>query len=149
MYDLVTFYLCFIFVGCIKSMIKRLMGRTWLAEISRFLMTGGLNTVLTLLVYQLAVTFVSATVAYAIAWGLGFLFVCIAYPKFVFRSDDSSLTKAIPLLFFYLTSFLIGLFLTSLFVGYGVNGRLSIFIVIFLTSALNFIAGKFLYGKKG
>lgn len=111
-------------------------------------MTGGLNTLFTLAIYQLVVTFLSPSISYTIAWLVGFLFVLIAYPKFVFRSESLSIKKSISLLLFYLGSFLVGLLLTWSFVHWGLNERLTIFVVIAITSTINFIAGKFLYGNK-
>jgi len=128
-------------------MIKKILGSPLTGEAARFLMTGGLNTVLTIALYQLLVSFVNPSLSYAIAWIAGFIFVAITYPKFVFRSDSTSLRQSMALFYVYLVSFLVGIFLTWMFVRGGGNERFSIFVVIAITSTINFIAGKFLYGN--
>jgi len=119
-----------------------------MAEIFRFIMTGGLNTILTIALYQLLVTYINPEVSYALAWLAGFVFIAIAYPKYVFRSDSRSTGKIVLLAILYAVSFSLGLFLMFLFIKLGLHERLSVFVVIAITSSVNFIFAKWLFGNR-
>jgi len=122
--------------------------RDLLAEITRFITVGGVNTFLTFLLYQLLVTYLNPQWSYAIAWLSGFVFVSIAYPKYVFRSGKSSPKQLFLLLLLYVSSFLLGLFLMDLSVVLGMHKRISVIAVIIVTSIMNYIFTKFLFGRK-
>lgn len=119
-----------------------------MAEISRFVTTGGINTLLTLLLYQLLVTWFSPQWSYAMAWLSGFVFVCFAYPKYVFRSGKSSPGQLLLLLLLYVSSFLLGLFLMDMGVLWGFHKRVSVIAVIVVTSGINYILAKLLFSDR-
>ncbi|WP_161957567.1 GtrA family protein [Mariprofundus sp. EBB-1] len=115
------------------------------AEVIRFALTGGLNTLLTIALYQLLVTFINPEISYAVSWLAGFAFIAIAYPKYVFRSATTGVRQIVLLALLYLLSFFLGLYLTSAFVALGMHARLAVFAVIAITSALNFIFSRLLF----
>jgi len=119
-----------------------------LAEITRFITTGGINTLLTLLLYQLLVSYISPQWSYAVAWLFGFVFVSLAYPKYVFRSGNSSFRQLLLLLLLYVSSFLLGLYLMDLCVVWAVHKRISVVAVIVVTSTVNYLLAKLLFSNK-
>ena len=119
-----------------------------LAEISRFITTGGINTLLTLLLYQLLVTYISPQWSYAVAWLSGFVFVSLAYPKYVFRSGKVSFRQLLLLLLLYVSSFLLGLYLMDVCVAWAVHKRISVVAVIVVPSTMNYILAKLLFSNR-
>ena len=109
-----------------------------LAELARFVTTGGVNTLLTLALYQFLVTYIRPEISYAIAWISGFVFLAVAYPKYVFKSETPSIRQTGLLLALYLASFSIGLFLMWLSVQWALHERLSVIIVIVITATGHF-----------
>ena len=110
------------------------------SELFRFIVTGGMNTLLTIALYQLLVSFISPELSYAISWIAGFAFVAIAYPTYVFCSGFASKRQLILLAIFYLLSFALGLWLTSLFVGHGLHVRITVFAVSAVTACVSVAA---------
>ena len=80
------------------------------AELSRFLVAGFANTLLTTVVYQLVVTVLTPTVAYSLAWLAGLLVVATAYPTFVFRAKGGK-ARGLVIATTYAMVFIIGLLL--------------------------------------
>ena len=127
---------------------KRVFKKNLVAEIFRFLVTGGMNTLLTIALYQLMVTYINPEISYAIAWLTGFVFIAIVYPTYVFRSSSRSVWQIILLALLYVFSFSLGLFLIKLVVDTGLNERLAVFVVLGITSSISFIGAKLLFRVK-
>ena len=104
----------------------------------RFLFTGGLNTILTIAIYQLLLFVVSPSSAYGISWGIGLVYVALCYPKIVFQKKMTFANIA-KTIFVYLSIFILGLVCTNYLVLLSVPPRLVIFIVIVITVAFNFL----------
>ena len=117
-----------------------LQGRKMM-ELLRFLGAGIGNSLVTLAVYQFFVTVLSPAFAYAIAWAIGILLVAFCYPSFVFRVRATAMSKGV-IGAIYLGSFGLGLILTGLLSYLGLHSRLIVFVVLIVTSATNFIAGR-------
>ncbi len=103
----------------------------------RFLGAGIVNTLLSLLVYQMALFLVSPVLAYAIAWLAGIVFLIVVYPKHVFRVN-AHYPQRIMMIVIYGIVFVISSWVLSLLDEY-INARFSIFLVIVFSTLLNFI----------
>ena len=111
----------------------------------RFLTVGTLNTLGTLLLYQLLLFVMSYTPAYVIAWAAGLVFVNLAYPLFVYgkalAGRDSLWNTG-----YYLLSFVASWLLLQLFTaGLGVAPRLSVFCVLAVIVPVNFLVTRYIY----
>jgi len=114
------------------------------ADGMRFLVAGGLNTLLTLVVYQALLLVMPYPAAYAAAWIAGLLFVMIVYPSRVFPEGRKRLADRLALGASYVAVFLLGLLLLHLLALIGIDPRLSIFLVMGFTTAAGFIASRVL-----
>ena len=115
----------------------------------RFLLAGGLNTVLSYLVYLLLNMVVSYQVAYALSWLFGLLFIIVFYPSKVFVGSENSKKKIALLILQYVFVFVCGLQCLMLMVGYlGLSEALAALFTTVFTTGLNFILMRLLYRKK-
>lgn len=111
----------------------------------RFVTVGTVNTLGTLLLYQLLLFVLPYDPAYVIAWAAGLVFVNLAYPLFVYgkalASRDSLWNTG-----YYLLSFAASWLLLRLFTaGFGVAPRLSVFGVLAVMVPLNFAVTRYIY----
>jgi putative flippase GtrA len=111
-------------------------------EISRFLLAGFTNTLLTMGLFQLLVTFVNPAIAYSLSWLSGLLFAAIAYPTFVFEVKRN-LANGLALTLVYACVFFFGLLLLRTLEQFLVNLRWGILIVVGATTALNYFGSRF------
>lgn len=114
------------------------------ADGMRFLVAGGLNTLLTLIVYQVLLLVMPYPAAYAVAWIAGLLFVMVVYPSRVFPEGRKGLADRLALGASYVAVFLLGLLLLHLLTLIGIDPRLSIFLVMGFTTAAGFIVSRVL-----
>jgi len=113
-------------------------------DLLRFLLAGGLNTLLTLAVFQIALFVTNASIAYAISWIAGILFVVMFYPTRVFPEGRTGPRDRIALGASYVAMFLLGLGLLNVLTWLGMQPRISIVIVLAFTTAANFVASRLL-----
>ncbi len=111
------------------------------AELSRFLVAGFANTLLTTVVYQLVVTVLTPTVAYSLAWLAGLLVVATAYPTFVFRAKGGT-ARGLVIATAYAMVFVIGLFLFTVLDSLAVHKRLGIFGVLAVTTTMSYFGSR-------
>lgn len=105
----------------------------------RFLVAGLANTGLTIAAYQVAVTFLSPPVAYALAWALGLVFVYFVYPSRVFVGGRNDRRSRILTIIVYLAGFGIGQVALLAFIATGGDQRAAIFSSLVITTIFNFI----------
>ena len=117
---------------------------SFIADSFRFLVAGGLNTLLTLGLYQLLIFALSPHLAYAVSWLAGIIFVIKVYPDRVFPGGRSDTKARIKLGLSYLGVFLLGLAILHLSCSLGVDARLAILIVICATTTTNIVVGRLL-----
>lgn len=123
-------------------------GNHLLADGFRFILAGGVNTLLTLGVYQLGLVFLPHNLAYAISWFLGILYLIIVYPAKVFPGSTASFKRNVAVIVVYLTVFLIGLWSLERVVEFGLHERLAIFVVLIVSATLNFLLMRLVYRGK-
>lgn len=115
----------------------------------RFLTVGAINTLGTLLLYQLLLFVMPYMPAYALSWVVGLVFVNIAYPLFVYgkalAGRDSLWNTGYYLLSFALSWLLLRLFTVEL----GLAPRLSVFGVLLVTVPLSFLMTRYIYRSRG
>lgn len=113
--------------------------RRMLADGLRFLSAGALNTLLTLALYQVLVFVMSPSVAYAVCWAIGLVFVTYAYPRLVFRIKKNNLhQQRAKVAAVYAISFVLGWsIVTGMDWAWGWQ-RLSIFVSVATTTLFNF-----------
>ena len=111
----------------------------------RYLLAGGLNTVITFLLYQFLLSFFSSSISYVMSWTAGFLIVVIFYPDKVFTGGRANFLTRSLYAFMYITVFVFGLALLSFLASIGLSSRVSILLVLFATALLNLLFGRFLF----
>ncbi len=111
------------------------------AEIARFIAAGVGNTLLTIGVYQLAVSFTSPLLAYLIAWCVGIAIVMLVYPSLVFRRT-ATLANAGTIGAIYVVAFLIGCAVTALSARLQVPDRAIVVIAAAVTSGFTYLCGR-------
>ena len=114
----------------------------WAADGLRFVFAGAVNTLVTLAIYQLLLFIASAWLAYTISWLCGLLLVMIFYPSRVFAGARRDLAARVWLGISYAAVFLLGFGTLRMLQEAGIPARLSIFAVLAVTTASNFILGR-------
>lgn len=121
----------------------------FVGDAARFLLAGGLNTVLSYLVYLLLNMVVSYQIAYALSWLFGLFFIVIFYPSKVFVGSKNSWEKIVLLIVQYVFVFMCGLQCLMLMVKYaGLSEAMAALFTMAFTTGLNFILMRLLYRKK-
>lgn len=110
----------------------------------RFLIAGGLNTLLTLIAYQIALGWFSERVSYSLAWILGLVYVAVVYPDRVFVGGRQDRLSRLLIVLSYVASYFIGLLVLAQAVDIGVHRRFAIFVSLAVTTVLGFLSSRFL-----
>ncbi|MGE8687171.1 hypothetical protein EUC41_20180 [Achromobacter denitrificans] len=109
----------------------------------RFLVAGGLNTLLTLLVYQVALIWWSERVSYALGWVVGLAYVAIVYPSRVFVGGRKDIVSRVLVVFCYAVTYYVGVLILTKAIDMDIHRRLAIFISLAVTTSLGFILSRF------
>ena len=104
----------------------------------RFAIAGILNSVLSIGLYQLLMCIMPATPAYTLTWVVGVVLVSLIYPGRVFSGVQQNRRNFAITAGVYVFSFLLGSVVVFLADGIWPGNRLSVFVAILLSSALNF-----------
>jgi putative flippase GtrA len=115
---------------------------TWAADGLRFLVAGAANTTVTLAIFQLLLFLMPSWMAYTLSWLSGLLLVMIFYPSRVFAGARRDLTARVWLGASYAAVFLLGLGALRVLGMTGISARISIFAVLAITTAANFLLGR-------
>lgn len=112
-----------------------------IAEIGRYLFAGSANTLSTMAIYQLLVTILKPAMAYSLAWLVGLLIVAVAYPKFVF-GVTRGWARGGAIAITYATVFVVGLLLIKLLDSLTIYNRISIFLVLAVTTTMSYFGSR-------
>lgn len=113
----------------------------------RYLVAGGINTLVTLALYEVLVGVIGSTLAYTCVWVLGIAFVSYVYPKFVFKTVIGPLTRGTVAINAVMT-FLIGLAANYTVAEVLQYPRLSIFVSLGVTTVYGFISNRALVRRR-
>lgn len=120
-----------------------------LPEWIRFLAAGGVNTLLSLAVYQGMLFVTGHVVAYGIAYLAGIAFAYYAYSRHVF-SATASVRRMACFVLFYFASYACGAFLNALLIEVmGWHSRMAIFVTIAAMLPLNFYGSRWSVRGRG
>lgn len=116
------------------------------AQGMRFIVVGAVNTLGTLVIYELLLFVLPYTPSYALSWLAGLIFVNIAYPRFVYSKSGVKPTEVVLNSVYYGLSFVVSWGLLYLFTArLGIYPRLSIFCVLVVMVPLNFVVTRYIY----
>lgn len=125
-----------------------LLERLAAVQVLRFLLSGGVNTLLTYALYLLLLTFCSYQLSYTIAFASGILLAYILNRTFVFRSHRG-LHSVVWMPLTYLAQYLVGLLATWIWVdAVQLDERLAPLAAIALTLPLNYFLSRFAFTKR-
>lgn len=120
------------------------------AEVLRFIAAGAANTLATLLLFQLLVTWLHYQLAYLAAWIAGLAFVIFVYPIFVYRRPVRGAVGRAAIGACYLFTYLFSAALLELMTRQlGIPPRLGIFLAIIFSMATNYVALAMITGRCG
>jgi putative flippase GtrA len=112
------------------------------ADAARFLAAGGVNTVLSVGIYQIALFAVSPGLAYSIAWVSGIGFLIVVYPEHVFIGGRRGAYDRVLLAACYVAVFAAGFSLLGKLVIVTGAPRLAIIVTVTSTTVLNFVLSR-------
>jgi len=113
-------------------------------ELIRFIGIGGVNTLFTFILYQTLMFYLSEPISYIISWFVGVIIVVTFYPKKVFSVSRISLFGRFLLGFNYIFVFFVGLILINFLSSIMQGSRLSILLVLVVTTSVGFISSKYI-----
>lgn len=112
------------------------------AQVLRFIAAGAANTLLSIIVYQLALFAAGYTLAYGIAYVTGIAFAGYAYARHVFRTRLSAARFA-AFAAFFVASLIAGAWVNAGFVEWlGLHPRLAIFATVAVMLPVNYVGSK-------
>ena len=112
------------------------------AQVLRFIAAGAANTLLSVIVYQLALFAVSYTVSYGIAYVTGLAFAWYVYARHVFRAPLSA-ARMVGFAAFYVASLIAGTWVNAGFIEWlGLQPRLAIFATVAVMLPVNYVGSK-------
>jgi putative flippase GtrA len=117
-------------------------------EALRFLIAGGVNTVLTYLIYLLLLNVMSYPMAFTTSFTMGILIAFILYSAFVFRAP-LAWSKLLQYPILYAVQYFAGLALLVILVEYmGQDKRIAPVINIIVLTPVTFILNKWFLSKR-
>ena len=110
----------------------------------RFLLAGGINTLLTLAIYQCLLFWLPYTLAFTLAFVAGIVFTGLVYTRFVFTVRPTG-RRFVSNALYYVLSYGVNLFILSILIdGLALHERIAIILTIGLMVPLNFICLRWL-----
>ena len=113
----------------------------------RFIVAGAINSLITVILYQLLLGYFSHSYSYALSWIIGMMFLIVVYPSKVFRVENSGLKNSLLTIFVYIATFYFGLKLLDYLVLKDIHPRLAIFLVMGCIALINFLLTRKIYKK--
>jgi len=117
-------------------------------QVLRFLVVGGVNTLLTAAIFVGLSSAIAATVAYTIAFAIGIAFAVLVTPRVVFRARASN-RQRVRYGAWYLAVYAFGLVLVYLLHDRLLLGAIEVAAATFIvTAGLSFIGARFLFDQR-
>ena len=116
-------------------------------DAGRFLVVGALNSALTCLVYLAGLAIVSPAVSYTVAWFTGLILATVFYPDRVFPGGRTSIIDRMAMGTSLAVTFLFGLVSLHLLRSTLQNTVAAFFVTLALTTALNFLASRWIFRR--
>ena len=114
----------------------------------KFLVSGGVNTALTYVIYLILLRFINYQTSYAISYIIGIAMSFILNRYFVFQSDRG-IRSAILFPFVYLTQYLLGVFILWIWVDVaGLSKAAGPAIVVCVTIPVTFFLSRAVFTNK-
>jgi len=115
----------------------------------RFIIAGAVNTLLSLVIYQILLFFVSDKISWTISWAVCVLIFSVIYPTLVYKNGMFTKERFTLNVAYYAGAYLFSLFLLFFFVDIlSFSPRVAPFCVLTITVPLNFFASRFIFTKK-
>lgn len=111
----------------------------------RFVFLGGVNTGITLVIYQLLLFALPPLPAYYASWAIGLMALIFAFPSYVFKGSHGGLWRVIATIGIYMTSLTLGGLLLTRTKALGIEPQFGIFFVIGLTMFFNFATSRLVF----
>ena len=105
----------------------------------RFLIAGGINTLLTLVIYQLCLLVMGHGIAYSLSWVVGIIFLIVFYPTRVFPEGNNTWQRKVLISALYIFNFFVSLWLLNQVVTYGITPEIAVFFALIYATSINFI----------
>ncbi len=117
-------------------------------EAARFLIAGGINTLLTYLIYLMLLNLVSYFFAFTMSFIVGILIAFVMYSKFVFRTPFVW-CKLVQYPILYALQYVVGVVLLVILVEYmGLDKRIAPIINVVLLTPVIFVLNKWFLTKR-
>jgi putative flippase GtrA len=115
------------------------------SSVLRFLVVGGSNTVITLVLFALLARVMAPWLAYTLVFALGLAYATMLTGRFVFGADNTRRRSGLFIVW-YLTVFVIGLGVVQTVQALGVDSPDILAVITVATTApLNFLGGRWIF----
>ncbi len=118
-------------------------------QVLRFVLVGGMNTVVTTAAFYLLALAIPARVAFTVVYLAGLVFVTAVTPQLVFGARSSP-RRRVMLALWYLGTYLVGLGMVSLLAGALSAPRIAVVLgTVAVTAPLSFVGARLLLVRPG
>lgn len=118
------------------------------SSILRFLVVGGSNTLITLVLFAILARVMPPWLAYTVVFSLGLAFTTVLTGRFVFGADSTRRSSAL-FIGWYLTVFVVGLGVVQSVQTLGVHSPDVLALsTVAVTAPLNFLGGRWIFSDR-
>jgi len=115
------------------------------SSILRFLVVGGSNTLITLVLFAILARVMPPWLAYTVVFSLGLAFTTVLTGRFVFGADSTRRSSGL-FVGWYLTVFVVGLGVVQIVQRLGVHSPdILALLTVMVTAPLNFLGGRWIF----
>jgi putative flippase GtrA len=118
------------------------------SSVLRFLVVGGSNTAITLVLFALLARVMAPWLAYSMVFALGLAYTTILTGRFVFGADNTWHSSGL-FIGWYLAVYAVGLGIVQTLQALGVDSPdLLALLTVVVTAPLNFLGGRWIFGDR-
>src|ERR1035437_10380951 len=118
------------------------------SAILRFLVVGGSNTAITLVLFALLARVMAPWLAYTLVFALGLAYTTLLTGRFVFGADTTRRSSGL-FIGWYLMVFVVGLGVVQTVQAIGVHSPdILALLTVVVTAPLNFLGGRWIFGGR-